>query len=220
MPDVMTPWTVAVRERTLVVTFPAPYRVLSWAPLGEGLIEARTIFNRQVRTDEDPAPEPALFLRALAQRLDLRVPVVGLMTGVKMERLVRRIVRHDLLVIECLATVGLSNALAVGDPATYEGGPGTINLIIVANQPLSPAALVEAVEIATEAKVCALYAAGVKSTVSDALATGTGTDCAAIACPATEPAYRYCGKHTRLGELLGRVVCESVAEGLQGAQRN
>src|SRR5262249_51756853 len=64
MPDVMTPWTVAVRDRTLVVTFPAPYRVLSWAPLGEGLLEARTIFNRQVRTEEDPAQEPALFLRA------------------------------------------------------------------------------------------------------------------------------------------------------------
>ena len=30
------PWDVAVRGPTLVVTFPAVYRVLSWAPLNGG----------------------------------------------------------------------------------------------------------------------------------------------------------------------------------------
>jgi len=139
------------------------------------------------------------------------------MTGVKMERMVRRLGRHDALILECFATVGVSNALAVGDPATYEESPGTINLIVVVNRPLPPAALVEAVAITTEAKVRALSTAGVKSTVSDALATGTGTDCVAIACPPGEPAYRYCGKHTRLGELLGWVVYEATSEGLQRA---
>jgi adenosylcobinamide hydrolase len=211
------PWTATVRERTLVVSLPLLYRVLSWAPLVGGLAEAQTIINHQVRTDEYSAHEPEVFLQALAQRLDLRAPVVGLMTGVKMERLVRRIGRHDSLAIECFATVGLSNALAVGDPATYEENPGTINLIVVVNRALMAAALVEAVAIATEAKVRTLYAARVKSIVSDALATGTGTDCVAIACPLGEPAYRYCGKHTQLGELLGRVVYEAITEGLQRA---
>jgi adenosylcobinamide amidohydrolase len=142
-------------------------------------------------------------------------PVVGLMTGVKVERLVHRIVRHGAFTLECFATVGLSNALAVGDRATYEERPGTINLILLLNQVLTPAALVEAVQIVTEARVRTLYTAGVKSTVSDALATGTGTDCVAVACPTGAPAYGYCGKHTRLGELLGQVVCEVIAEGLK-----
>jgi adenosylcobinamide hydrolase len=215
MTNVTTPWTVVIRERTLIVVFPALYRVLSWAPLGGGLVEARAIINHQVRTDQYPAQEPEVFLRTLARRLDLRTPVVGLMTGVKMERLVRRVVQHDVVTIECCATVGLSNALAVGDPATYEESPGTINLIVVASQPLTVEALIEAVTIVTEAKVRMLYAAGVRSTVSDALATGTGTDCVAIACPMGAPVHRYCGKHTRLGELLGRVVGDATEEGLR-----
>ncbi|MBI3801280.1 MAG: adenosylcobinamide amidohydrolase [Deltaproteobacteria bacterium] len=210
-------WNATVRERTLVVILPESYAVLSWAPLAGGLVEAHTILNHQVRTDEYPAHEPEVFLQALARRLQLKTPVVGLMTGVKMERLVRRIGQQDPFVIECFATVGLSNALAVGDPATYEESPGTINLMLVINRPLTAAALVEAVAITTEAKVRALYAAGVKSTVSEARATGTGTDCVAIACPLGEPAYRYCGKHTQLGALLGRVVCEAMTEGLQRA---
>jgi len=206
-----------VHERTLIVKFPESYYVLSWAPLAGGLVEARTILNHQVRTDESPTHEPEAFLQALAQRLELRPPVVGLMTGVTMERLVRRIGQRNPVAIECFATVGLSNALAVGDPATYEENPGTINLILVINRPLTAAALVEAVAIATEAKVRALYTAGVKSMVSEACATGTGTDCVAIACPPGEPAYRYCGKHTQLGALLGRVVYEAITEGLQRA---
>src|SRR6185369_8350223 len=84
------PWNAAVRERTLVVSLSVAYRVLSWAPLAGGLVEAQTIFNHQVRTDENPAYEPDVYLQALARRLELMPPVVGLMTGVKMERLVRR----------------------------------------------------------------------------------------------------------------------------------
>jgi adenosylcobinamide kinase/adenosylcobinamide-phosphate guanylyltransferase len=192
--------------------------VLSWAPLAGGLVEAQTIINHQVRTDEYAAREPEIFLQTLVQRLDLRAAAVGLMTGVKMERLVRRIGQHGPFAAECFATVGLSNALAVGDPATYEEHLGTINMILVVNHPLTAAALVEAAAIATEAKVRALYAAGVKSTVSEALATGTGTDCVAVACPPGEPAYRYCGKHTQLGTLLGQIACEAITEGLRRAQ--
>jgi adenosylcobinamide amidohydrolase len=180
--------------------------------------EARTLLNHHVRTDEYPARNPEDFLRTLAERFGFKTPLVGLMTGVKMERLVRRVERCNSFTLECFATVGLSNALAAGDPATYEERPGTINLIVVTTHPLTTATLVEAVEITTEAKVRALYAAGVKSTVSDTLATGTGTDCVAIACPRGEPAYQYCGKHTQLGELLGRVVYGAVTEGLWRAR--
>jgi len=211
------PWTATTREQTLIVRLPELYRVLSWAPLGGGFGAARTIVNHQVRTDEDFPQEPEVFLRTLARRFNLVIPVVGLMTGVNMERLVHRVEQRGSFTLECFATVGLSNALAAGDPATYEENPGTINLITVVNSSLTAAALVEAVAIATEAKVRALYAVGIKSTVSEASATGTGTDCVAIACPPGESAYRYCGKHTRLGESLGRVVYEAVAEGLQRA---
>jgi adenosylcobinamide hydrolase len=213
-----TTWTATVRDQTLVVAFPVLFQVLSWAPLHGGFGQARTIINHHVPTNDAPIHEPEIFLQLRADRLALETPVVGLMTGVKMERLVRRTVQDEGLHLECFATVGLSNALAIGDPATYDEQPGTINLIVVVNQPLSAAALVEGVEMVTEAKVRALYTSGVKSTVSDAFATGTGTDCVAIACPIGAPAYRYCGKHTRLGEVLGQVVGEAVTTGLQRAR--
>lgn len=213
-----TSWVAHIHERTLIVALPALYRVLSWAPLNGGLVEARTILNHQVDVQAYSTLEPETYLSSLAQRLQVERPVVGLMTGVLMERLVRRVIQTNTLRLECFATVGLSNALAVGDPPTYEERPGTINLIIALNQSLSPSALVEAVQIVTEAKVQGLYAAKIKSTVSNTLATGTGTDCVAIACPQGEPTYQYCGKHTRLGELLGRVVGKAIEEGIQRAE--
>jgi adenosylcobinamide hydrolase len=211
-------WTATVREQTLVVTFPQLFRVLSWAPLNGGFGTARTIINHHVPMDGSPAHEPEIFLQLRADRLALPAPVVGLMTGVQMERLVRRAGQDGELRLECFATVGVRNALAIGDRATYAEQLGTINLIVVVNQPLSATALIEGVEMVTEAKVQALYVGGVRSTVSDHLATGTGTDCIAIACPIREPAYRYCGKHTRLGELLGQVVDEAMTAGLRRAQ--
>jgi adenosylcobinamide kinase/adenosylcobinamide-phosphate guanylyltransferase len=214
-PNSMPPWISSVRQNTLIVTFPRAYHVLSWAPLRGGLVEARTILNHQVDTHEHPTLEPESFLHNLAQQLRAEFPVVGLMTGVPMKRLVQKTVTGEDLTIECFATVGLSNALAVGDPATYEERLGTINLIVAVNQALTPAAMIEAVQIVTEAKVRALHTAAVKSTVSDALATGTGTDCVAIACPVATVAFPYCGKHTKLGELVGQVIMSAVSDGIR-----
>ena len=210
-----TPWIARVLERTLIVAFPTPYRVLSWAPLNGGLVEARTILNHQVDIHASSLLEPQAYLSALVQSLGVESPTVGLMTGVLIERLVRTTVQGEAMTLECFATAGLSNALTVGDPATYNERPGTINLIVTCNQPLAPPALVEAIQIITEAKVQALYAAKISSTVSATLATGTGTDCVAVACPHGESAYQYCGKHTRLGELLGRVVRDAMTEGVR-----
>jgi adenosylcobinamide amidohydrolase len=209
------PWIARVHERTLIVAFPTSYRVLSWAPLNGGLVEARTILNHQVDIQASSVLEPQASLAALTQSLGVGSPTVGMMTGVLMDRLVRTTLQIDALTLECFATVGLSNALAVGDPATYSEQPGTINIIVACNQALAPPALVEAVQIVTEAKVQALYAAKIGSTVSDTLATGTGTDCVAVACPFGSPTYQYCGKHTHLGALLGRVVGQTMEEGLR-----
>ena len=97
--------------------------------------------------------------------------------------------------------------------------PGTINIVVMANRPLTSAAMVEAVQIAAEARTLAVLEAGIKSVRSGAPATGTGTDCIAIAAPARAAsrgvrAERYCGKHTLLGELIGRAVLESCARAI------
>ena len=103
----------------------------------------------------------------------------------------------------------------MGDPASVETtAPGTINLIVLINQALGEAAMVEAIQIATEARVAAVLAARVKSVCSGKPATGTGTDCIVVAAPVEGPAHLYCGKHTRLGELIGRAAYRSCARAL------
>ena len=212
-----TPWLTTVREQTLIVRLPQRYQTLSWAPLGGGCVEARTILNHQVDIHAVAPPAPEVYLQALARRLQVEFPVVGLMTGVLIERVVHAALAHNDLITECFATVGLSNALAAGDPATYEEHPGTINLILLVNQPLTLVAMLEALQIVTEAKTAALMTANISSTVATALATGTGTDCVVVACPRGEAEYRYCGKHTKLGELVGKVAREAMNAGIHKA---
>src|SRR5215471_11554298 len=101
MNQFLTPWSATIRDRTLIVTFPESYRVLSWAPLNGGFCQAKSILNHQVRTDEYPAEEPAGFLAGVARRLAIAEPAVGLMTGVQMERVVRRFLQRQDFAVEC-----------------------------------------------------------------------------------------------------------------------
>ena len=80
--------------------------------------------------------------------------------------------------------------------------------------------MIEAVQIAVEARVAALHDAAVMSLRSSTPATGTGTDCVAVAAPipqARTDAIIYCGKHTLPGELIGRAVIRSCAVALARA---
>jgi adenosylcobinamide amidohydrolase len=78
---------------------------------------------------------------------------------------------------------------------------------------LSVAALAEALQLAVEARVLAVQQIGLMSVRSRLPATGTGTDCIVIAAPEGSADKRgliaYTGKHTELGELIGRVVLKS-----------
>ena len=125
----------------------------------------------------------------------------------------------DLKVL-CLATAGVrGNPAKAGDPASWdeiEGKGqdlkhlgGTINIIALINKTLTQSAMVKAAMMATEAKGAALTELGVGSKQSPGLATGTGTDQLAIACLSGTDKRRWCGHHTKLGELLGSAVKSS-----------
>jgi len=127
--------------------------------------------------------------------------------------------------VTCFATVGCGNALSVGDPASMlleEPAPTlhTINMILTVQPGLADEAMVEAVQIATEGRVRALYETGIKSSRTGLLATGTGTDCIAVVSLGRNP-VRYCGKHTQMGELIGMAAYSAVKKGLlQGTTTN
>ena len=127
------------------------------------------------------------------------------------------------------------NAGRVGDPAsvtetangfeklptaTVVPGPGTINTLLFIGRPLIPGALARCIMTATEAKTAALQELAVSSRYSDGLATGTGTDQIAVAAMEDDgPPLTSAGKHAKLGELIGRAVCEAI-KGTLARQNN
>jgi adenosylcobinamide amidohydrolase len=197
--------------------------VLSWAPLGGGIRVARLLANHQVELDDREAMRaPRAYLARVisAAGHDPR-RAVALMTGAEVARAGHALAARDGVSAGAWCTAGFSNALRAGDRASVNSTrAGTVNLIVVVNRPLTGAAMVEAVQIAAEARVLAVLEAGIKSVRSGAPATGTGTDCIAIAAPLRATlrgmrAERYCGKHTLLGELIGRAVLDACARAIR-----
>ncbi len=224
-----------ITQNTLIVDFHGRRRLLSSAPQGGGLTIATHVLNHQVESapaanSPGPAPlwgSPSKYLRTLASALGLGTDTVGLMTAVPMTQLVTARASSGNLWVECFATVGVTNAVRAGEwPAaavlrTDIQRPGTINLILVTNASLSNAALVGAVQVATEAKTGALRDHAVPSCTTYPGATGTGTDAVVMACrtQGQGPWHLYSGTHTVIGALIGRVVAACVTGGLAKAKK-
>jgi adenosylcobinamide amidohydrolase len=208
------------------VAFPEPRPVLSSAVLNGGLLDAMHILNLRVeknvdggRQDFDPSH---LTLQKYCRKMRWTGPAVGMMTAAKMSsfRKAHWEERHTATTI--LATAGISNAGRAGDPADFqeplagEGAPGTINIIVLTDAVLTPAAMIEAVQMVTEAKAAALQNLGVRSVKSGRPATGTGTDAVAIAGGAGPATVSFCGKHTLYGEKLAAAVISALTSSLGG----
>jgi adenosylcobinamide amidohydrolase len=129
--------------------------------------------------------------------------------------------------VDAIVTGGVEgNAATSGDPSQWVETPagwtkaphvaGTINTIVVINQPLKPEAQIRALLTATEGKSAALIELGVSSRYSPDLATGTGTDQVCLAAPITT-GYEYAAAnpHSKLGELLGVAVRAATKEALR-----
>ena len=236
-----------VVQSTLVIDLGAVHRVLSSAPRSGGLVKARSILNHQVAANpkrsgticaQRPAgrsdkwfltpswSDPARYLGMLASKLGAKSPSVGLMTAVPMKQLVGLREESNGIWVECFCTVGVTNAVRAGEPATFTGSgrrlceAGTINILLVTNATLSVPAMVGAVQVATESKTAMLKDRKIRSWTGRAGATGTGTDVVAVACPLNgKVRLRYSGTHTTIGSMIGRVVGHCIHEGLLRADR-
>jgi adenosylcobinamide amidohydrolase len=213
------PWRWHFSARTVVIELPARYRVLSWAPMGGGLRRAGVILNHQIALDDRAAVEsPRACLSRLARTLGFSPQhTVAMMTGANVARAGFATTRRRELAVSAWCSAGCSNALRVGDRATafYEQ-PGTINIAVAINRAVTVALLAEALQLAVEARVLAVQQASLMSVLSGLPATGTGTDCIVVAAPDVSVKERrgaigYCGKHTVLGELIGRAVLKSCS---------
>lgn len=207
---------------TLVVSFPRPVQAISWAVLNGGVRQGVShIVNHHT---EGPAPQepPSKTLGRIVERLGLRGTVIGLMTGADVRLHSFSEASYRDLQAVALATAGCNNLATVGERGNFiegESSPlriGTINLIVAVNYRFTREGMLEALAISTEAKVKAIQEAGLVSRQTSEPATGTGTDCVAIAC-GSERRYQFCGKHTKWGEMIGRASLEAVRSALKAA---
>ncbi|WP_406535386.1 adenosylcobinamide amidohydrolase [Methanobrevibacter sp.] len=123
--------------------------------------------------------------------------------------------------VTAISTAGVrTNASKAGDPASYwqENGEfhfGTINIILLINAKLSKSTLMESFMTATEAKTVALNNLKIPSQYSNGYATGTGTDGLCIFSNLdSDDEITNAGKHSKLGELIGKAVIESVTKAI------
>lgn len=111
-----------------------------------------------------------------------------------------------------VATAGLGNAERIGTRLMPEAHPGTINVLVAVDCPLSLPAKIELVSLITEARTTAMLARG--HLVATGMATGTGTDCICVASPAGPAPITMAGKHTALGEAVGAAACAALSEAI------
>jgi adenosylcobinamide amidohydrolase len=138
-----------------------------------------------------------------------------MMTAASMKTLSHSALTKAGITVECWVTAGLGNLRSVGDTADEVPVAGTINIALLINKALSDAALAEALILLTEAKVSAIQQAGLLSPVSNKPASGTGTDSHAVFAKQQGEAMNYCGKHTLLGELIGKAVFTASAQSIE-----
>lgn len=118
-----------------------------------------------------------------------------------------------------LATAGVQgNAMRASVDVGNYVEPGTINLIILTNRKLSPAAMARSLITATEAKTAALEDLDIRSTYTGTAATGTGTDNVVVVSGNGAPASMS-GGHTKLGELVAKAVYVAVREAIEKQNR-
>lgn len=197
--ELSRPWLIAHLTR--------PQRVLSWAPSRPGFVTAQSVRWREVKNADLPLDfdVEGWFAREMAPWPD----AVGMLTSRDIGTFRLASAAVDGITATCLATVGLSNAEAVGRRRPYHSADfGTINLCTAVDAPLNEAAQLEALSIAIEARTAAVMEAGVS--LPTGTATGTGTDCAALACDPGEG--RYAGLHTAIGEAIGAATRQAIAE--------
>lgn len=223
-------------EKIVYGRFLVPHRVISTCQAAGGLRDDLTCLYNHQSSEPSGHHHPAhtlaardpLAYRALVCRrhelLEEKCATLG--TAANMRNAVTKEARFRELIVVAVCTGGVEgNAGRVGDPATvYEHDGmyerisgeepilhGTINTMLFINRELTPGAMVRTVMTATEAKTAVLQELAVNSRYSNRLATGTGTDQIGVASRlGTGTPLASAGKHSVLGELIGKTVHNAI----------
>lgn len=219
------------QEYSIVVKLPVGRRTLTTSWLNGGYSEdLECIINNQiprgVKNGEDlEGGDVSTYLSLLASKLGFDPSKSsGMLTAANMNNVAIVSKGFRGLEVTAIVTGGVEiNGGRVGDPSSYyqENGNhfpinGTINTILVINADLPEYVMARVIMTATEAKTVALQELMVPSRYSQGIATGSGTDMIAVVSDMTSPLkLTDAGKHSKLGELIGKCVIEATKKALE-----
>lgn len=216
-------------DKSIVVFFSGKRKVLSTSTYNGGYHEDYTaVYNYDGKQGagmpcEMLADTYEEHMRLISQRLALDPDrVSGMSTAASMENAVIESLSFKELIVTAIVTGGIeTNGGRVGDPADYyrpiekPDKYGTINIILLFNCDMPAGTMARALVTCTEAKTAAIQELLAGSNYSSGLATGSGTDQTIIvANTESELYFEGAGKHSKLGELIGRVVIKAVKAAL------
>jgi adenosylcobinamide amidohydrolase len=224
--------------RFIVAELTSPHRVLTTSSCVGGVSSRVThLVNHQSCEATGHSERGAEISRlgldgyhgSVCAELELRSEATAVMgTAANMIYAAHEFAEYGELRVDAIITAGVEgNAACAGDPAQWIEAPagwnklahaaGTINSIVVFNQPLRPEAHIRSLLTITEGKTAALTELGISSRYSQDLATGTGTDQVCVAAPEAEGRYAYTATnpHSKLGELFGHAVRAATKQALR-----
>ncbi len=216
-------------EKSIVLFFKGTRKVLSTSVFNGGYHENyKAVFNHDGKIGagmpcEMLADTYTEHMQILAKRLGLEADfVTGMGTAADMENVVIESLTYKQLTVTAIVTGGIeTNGGRVGDPSEYykplekANKLGTINIILVLGADMPPGTLARALVTCTEAKTAAIQELLAGSNYSTGLATGSGTDQSIIVADAeTELYLEGAGKHSKMGELIGKTVTKAVKAAL------
>lgn len=218
-------------KKSIVICFKGKRNVLSTGPNNGGFTtDLSAVFNN----DANPGSGMEIKLRANTYREHMDIlaeedlgldpsSCSGLMTAANMDNAAISTLSYDDFSVTAIATAGVrSNGGRIGDPASWHENSesytplGTINILLYVDANLEKEAMASALVSCAEAKVAAMQELLIPSRYSCGIATGTGTDGVIIISNAESQTHlTNAGKHSKLGELIGRTVIASIKEALK-----
>lgn len=218
-------------NKSVIIKFNGKRAVLSTGVINGGYSENLTaIFNHDAKTAPGmgcqlKAPTYKEHMEIISTELGLDFNfTTGIGTAADMKNMSIVMEKHENLSVTALVTAGIeTNGGRVGDVASYiekkgkieKTNHGTINIIVSINGNLPVQTLTRALITITEAKTAAIQELLEGSKYSHGLATGSGTDGVIVYSNLeSEDIYTNAGKHSKLGELLGKAVKKAVKDAL------
>lgn len=216
-------------DKSIVIYFKGKRKVLSTSVYNGGYHEDfQAVYNYDAKVGsgmpcEVLADTYVEHMKLISERLAVNpAKVSGMGTAASMENAAIETLTYKDLTVTAIVTGGIeTNGGRVGDPADFyrplekPDKFGTINIMLVLDCDLPPGSLTRALVTCTEAKVAAIQELLEGSKYSNGISTGSGTDTTIIVANSDSNLYlEGAGKHSKLGELIGRTVKNAVKEAL------